>query len=174
VPEKRLKAAEKVARDSQIVAAKARSIPTSSVAQTFGVSESTVENVLREYRESQPELRTVDPIQIVEEMIFEIRGAIGELALAGSTSKQEAVRVGAVAKKLDALKQLQVLMQAVGVLPNDLGTLKIDMDVRAFGSVVLNVFEEENIPPEAVEKIMNEIRKFTGRPEALPSLPAGS
>lgn len=165
--EKRLKAAEKVARDSQIVAAKARSIPTSSVAQTFGVSVKTVETVMREYRESQPALRTVDPIQIIEEMIFEIRGAIGELALTGSTSKYDAVRVGAVGKKLDALKQLQQLMQATGVLPNDLGTLKIDMDVRAFGSVVLNVFKSENVPEETVAKVMEEIRKFTGRP-ALP------
>lgn len=159
--------AEKVERDRNIVAAKARSLSTATVAQTFDVSERTVETVMAEYRASQPSLRSVDPIEVVEQTIFELRGAIEELALISSNAKQDAVRVGAVSKRVDTIKQLTHLMQSTGVLPNDLGTLKVDMDVRAFASVVLNVFKEEGIPEEAVARVMDEIRKFTGQ-RALP------
>lgn len=159
-------AAEKVERDKQIVAAKARSLSTPTVAKTFNVSEATVEKVMAEYRKSQPSLRSIDPIQVVEETIFELRGAIEELALLSSSSKQDAVRVGAVAKRVDTIDKLTKLMQTTGVLPNDLGTLKVDMDVRAFASVVLRVFKEAEIPAETVGQVMDEIRKFTGR--ALP------
>lgn len=145
------------------MAAKARSISDAAVAQTYGVSETTVKKVMRAWRAEQPSLRTVDPIEVVEQMIFEIRGSIEELALISSTSKQDAVRVGAVGKKLDAMKQMTSLMQATGVLPNDLGTLKVDMDVRAFAAVVLEVFETQNIPEEAVAAVMEKVGQFTGR-----------
>lgn len=162
-------AAEKVQRDRQIVAAKARALSDATVAETFGVSERHVQNVMAEYRESQPSLRTIDPIETVEQVLFELRGTIEELALISSSTKQDAVRVGAISKKLDATKQMTALMQATGVLPNDLGTLKVDMDVRAFAATVLRVFTEEGVPQETVAKVMDEIASFTGR-----QLPSGN
>lgn len=155
-------AEEKVARDRQIVAAKARSLSDATVADTFGVDASTVREVMAQWRETQPSLRSVDPIDVVEEMLFELRGSIEELALVSSTTTNDNVRVGAIGKRLDALKQMAHLMQATGVLPNDLGTLKVDMDVRAFAATVLRVFADEDVPDKTVGKVMDAISQFSG------------
>lgn len=155
-------AAEKVARDRQIVAAKARSLSDATVAETFEIDESTVREVMAAWRETQPSLRSVDPIDVVEQVLFELRGSIEELALISSTTKNDNVRVGAIAKKLQATQQMTALMQATGVLPNDLGTLKVDMDVRVFAATVLRVFTEEGIPDETVAKVMAEVEQFSG------------
>ena len=155
-------AREKVERDRQIVAAKARSLSDATVADTFNVDESTVREVMAQWRETQPSLRSVDPIDVVEQVLFELRGSIEELAVISSTTKNDNVRVGAIDKKLKAMQQMTALMQATGVLPNDLGTLKVDMDVRAFAATVLRVFADEGIPPEVVAKIMGEIEQFSG------------
>jgi capsule polysaccharide export protein KpsE/RkpR len=155
-------AAEKVERDRQIVAAKARSLSDATVADTFNVDESTVREVMAQWRESQPNLKTIDPIEVVEQVLFELRGSIEELALVSSTTKNDNVRVGAIKARIDALDKMTSLMQATGVLPNDLGTLKVDMDVRAFAATVLRVFTEEQVPEETVEKVMTAISQFAG------------
>jgi hypothetical protein len=156
-------AAEKVARDRQIVAAKARSLSDATVAETFGINEKTVREIMAEWREGQPSLKTVDPIEVVEQVLFELRGSIEELAMVSSTTTNDNVRVGAIKARIDALDKMTGLMQATGVLPNDLGTLKVDMDIRAFAATVLRVFNDEDVPPETVEKVMDAISQFSGR-----------
>lgn len=156
-------AAEKVARDRQIVAAKARSLSDATVADTFGVNEKTVREIMAEWRKEQPSLKTVDPIEVVEQVLFELRGSIEELAMVSSTTTNDNVRVGAIKARIDALDKMTALMQATGVLPNDLGTLKVDMDIRAFAATVLRVFNEEDVPADTVEKVMAAIQQFTGQ-----------
>lgn len=148
-------AAEKVERDRQIVAAKARSLSDATVADTFKVSERTVRDVMTAFRKGQPTLKSVDPIEVVEQVLFELRGSIEELAMVAATTKNDNVRVGAIKARIEALNQTTALMQATGVLPHDLGTLKVDMDVRAFAATVLKVFADEGIPDEVVDKVID-------------------
>lgn len=150
-------------RNDKIIAAKSRSLSDQQVADSLGISTSTVQAVMADFRKKGPQLREVDPVEIIEQSIFELRGNIEELAYIAAMDKQNSVRVGAIRTQLLARQHMHALMQATGVLPHDLSSLKVDLDVRAFSATVLRVFESNGVDPDVVNKVMGEIAKAAGR-----------
>lgn len=156
--------AERESRDLKIVTAKSRSISDADVATSLDVSIATVQSVMKKWRDSEPDLETIDPIRMIEAMLFELRGSIEEYALVAATTKQDSVRVGAINKRVETILQTAALMQTTGVLPHDLGTLKIDLEVRAFASIVLEGFREFGVADEIVDKVVKRVEEAAGRP----------
>jgi hypothetical protein len=159
-------AEDRARRNRQVVAARARGLSWDSVASTYGLSVRRCEEIWSEYRRGQPKLKEIDPVDVIEEMLLQYDGAAEELALVAATADQGATRVGAIRTRLQVLLQKTELMQATGVLPNDLGRLRVDIDLRVMAQRILAVFDANDVPDEVQEAVMAAI---TGQDPALPA-----
>jgi hypothetical protein len=166
---------EKLAqRNNEIVAAKLRGLSWPVVADTFGISVRQGQQIMRQYRESNPSLREHDPVEIVDNILDGYQGTIEELALISANSRNDSVRVGAINAKMAAMTKTVELLQAVGVLPHDLGELRVVMDGKMVAESlveVLNDFRNRRaIPGEAIDELeVAIIEALEGRQRALPA-----
>lgn len=163
-PKKRLSVAEQFERNQQIVSQKVRGIPWSQIAREHGISIQRCQQIFAEWRESNPTLRTHDPVEIVDELLYGYQATVEDLAvLAAKPTINDAVRVGAHNSKMKAYREMAELLQAIGALPNDLGTLRLLVDGQITAERVVTVLERFDLPEEAWDELL----------EALGGAPAG-
>lgn len=141
-------------RNLDIIAAKHRGMSYRVCANTFQISEGHVKRLVRQWRAFQPTLRTRGATEILDEILEAHQAAIEELALLGTTAKQEAVRVGAIKAKLEALRTVTEILQATGNLPHDLGQLRLQLDVQAVTARFLAVFDEFKVSDEVADALL--------------------
>lgn len=157
-------------RNLDIVAAKTRGMSYRMVASSFQISEGHVKRLVRQWRKFQPTLRTMGSTEILDEILEAHQAAIEELALLGTTAKQESVRVGAIKAKLDALKTVVEILQATGNLPHDLGQLRLSIDVQAVTARFLAVFDQHDVSDEVADALLAALQ---GNDEDEPALAIG-
>lgn len=152
-------AADVARRNQEILAASARGIGPAAIARTYQLDEDHVAKIIREHKDSRPPLDfDTDPAEIVRGELDALDAAIEELALAAVNADNSNAKVGAIGKRLDALRQKRDLLQSVGLLPLDLGTLHVSVDLQAMAiRVVDEVFEKHNLPPEVQADIIDAI-----------------
>lgn len=152
---------ERADRHKDIVAAWLRGLGPTQIADTFNLSERHVYRIIEEFRESQPAVNDQDPVEILQEKLMRLEAAAQEYALIAQTTSNEQIRVGAIAKRLDAYQQATELMQKTGVLPNNLGTLAITMDVKKLAKRVVDAVEQMDLSDDQAQKLLEAI---TGEP----------
>jgi len=135
-----------IPRNAEIVQARIRRLSWTTIANTYGVSERQCQQIVHDYRATQPTLRDHDPLEIVDDILEGLEGAIEELAVVSHTTASDQVRVSAINAKLAAQKQIVAILQTVGVLPNDLGSLRMEVDARMTADRVLSVIERFDLP----------------------------
>jgi len=143
-----------MARNTEIVQARIRGLPWTTIANTYGVSARQCQQILRDYRGTNPTLRTHDPLEIVDDILEGLGGAIEELAIISHTTASDQIRVSAINAKLAAQKQIVAILQTVGVLPNDLGSLRMEVDARMTADRVMTVIEQFNLPHEVTDAMI--------------------
>ena len=72
-------------------------------------------------------------------------------ALAAEQSPHTAVKVGALKGQMSALREKVALMQAVRLLPRDLGVLRDAEDVREIGRIATAVFDEHDVGEDVTD-----------------------
>lgn len=149
-----MNAREKTARDNQIVAARMRGLSWATIAANYELSERQCQTILADYRASHPRLRERNPIEIVDDMLDIYQGAQEELAEISATTTHAATRVGAIRTRLDAQAAQINLLMLVGVLPRDLGQLRLDLDVHELARKTLAVFDAFDVPVEAKRELL--------------------
>jgi acetolactate synthase small subunit len=155
--ERSLTAAERVQRHAEIAEAVLRGLAVKQVARTYNVSERHVYRVMADYRSSQPKLRDINPVQVVEDRLMMLQAAAEEYALIAQTTTNETLRVNAITKRLDAYQQATELMQAAGVMPNNLGTINVAIDVKRVAQRIVNAVEEFGLGEEQTNKLLEVI-----------------
>jgi hypothetical protein len=110
--------------------------------------------ILREWRSINPSIRNRDPSDILDEVLERHEAAIEELALVSATTNNDAVKVGAIKARMEAIKSIVEILQATGNLPADLGTLRVQLDQRVVAARFLAVFDELGLPDHVVTKLM--------------------
>lgn len=145
---------ERQARDDEIVSLKARGLTYKQIAAALDIDRTTAIEAVKRFRESNPTLRQHDPIKIVDEMVEGYQADLNELAMISNATANEAVRVGAVNARMAARDRIVGLLQAVGVLPHDLGRLRLEVDVRYIAERVVTVLEKYNLPESAHDELL--------------------
>jgi hypothetical protein len=154
----RLPAAEKAARDEDIVRGRASGYTVGTLATRYGLDERHVRRILREHRERQPPLTArFDHIEVAMDSLDQLDYVIEELAELADAANQEAVRLGAIRSKLTAMRDRWSLLQAVGLLPNDLGSLADEIDVRMMVEIVSQFLVEQEVPRDAVRQLVDRL-----------------
>ena len=149
-------------RDAEIVAAKMRGLSWSQISATYDVSVTRCKEIHRAYRESNKTLRHHDPLDIVDEVLEGYQGAVEELALISATTNSDTARVGAINSKMTAYQRIVELLQGIGVLPHDLGQLKVEVDARFAAEAVVAVLHQYNVSQEIQDAL---IEALEGRHE---------
>jgi hypothetical protein len=148
-------ALEQAQRDNEIFRAWLRGASAVTLAATFDLSVEAIANVLKATKADTLAMsRGRAPIEIVEDWLLRMEAAVDELAQV-SARESGSVRVAAIGKRLEAMSKLIEVMQSTGILPHDLGTLRIDLDARKVSAQLLAIFNRyPEIPVEAKRDVV--------------------
>lgn len=125
-----------------------------------GRSERTLRGVVEDYLENVQEGDAVhpldrDPVELVESMLSELALMRDTLAEISRTNENDAVVVAAVREWRHLARDVRDLLQAVGVLPRELGTMRFTLEVRAMAELLdglLDGLEDGTVNPAHVRE----------------------
>ena len=89
--------------------------------------------------------------------------AFAELEAISQTSTNESACVGAVKARVEIVKSECDLLQAVGVLPRNLGAVRADRDMRLIVSEILKLFDKYDVPVEAQKELLESAGQWRPR-----------
>jgi hypothetical protein len=167
---KLLTAEQQVERNRMFVEMRLRGVSIDRTAQTFGLHRDTVLRAMREFRKSNPTLRTQDPIDIVDEMLLGYQADLEELATISATAKSDNARIGAVNSRMVARDRIIALLQSTGVLPHDLGNLKIEIDVRYIAQTLVAVLNKHHVDEGIQRELLEALRGGSTQGELPPGI----
>lgn len=138
-----------------------------ALAERYGITDRQVRNVMKEWRETEkPTMAGRHPIEIVWESVDRYQAWIGQLAeIAADPKVQDSVRVGSINAQVSTQDKLIDLLQKSGILPRDLGELRIQADVMFLSKRLVEVFERHNVSHSVTEDVLKVLGAAQGRPQ---------
>lgn len=131
------------------------------IAAEAGVKVPAAKTAVEKKKKELPNLLDKDPAEIIEDFVIELQVSIADFEKIASAAMEGAnlpVAIGAKARADNARQQLQELLQSVGHLPHDLGTLTWMIDIRAI-AVEINGAVEEFVAAVKGLELPDEARK---------------
>lgn len=144
-------------RNAEIFAARARGIGWARIAAEYGISERQAQRIYTEQRENRATLASIDPVEVVEELLVAYDAAVEDLAVLAQETGHDGTRLGAIRARIDATRAKHELLAAVGVLPHDLGRLSLEIDGRVLGDTLVRVLERHDLPQELWDDLEREL-----------------
>ena len=134
---------ERAARDAVIVAAADRGIRFGTLARQYGLSKRRVIEIVSQQRQQHHVelVSTADPMTFIQETLGQFEAGIEELAMLAANATQPSVKVAAIKTRMEAVRGRLELLQAVGVVPQNLGTIRVETDAREIARLIVNVLE---------------------------------
>ena len=132
-------------RDAQIAADRAAGRSWPSIAADHDISERQARRAARSHWEGASGLTEHDPVEAVLEALAQVDAIAERFARLAAEATHDAVVVGALKGQLGAIRERLALMQAVGLLPLDLGLLRRDIHAREFAEETMRVLREHNV-----------------------------
>lgn len=163
----RLRAAAKAMRDQLIVQRVAEHWSWAMIADEAGISARQCQRVAEDYR-GMPSPLDIDATALIEELARGYRQSVGTFSALAATADNTAAAVGAVKGANDAREKLISLLQAIGHVPHDLGTLRVQRDVQQLALRMLDgveAFERGEIGAGELAAVFYEM---AGIPRELP------
>lgn len=150
----RATAAEQIRRNQRIVTDRARGYTWAAVAKRNGVTARRAQQVVREHRESLDLRPTEEDERVVEAIEFTVQ-AIEDLAMLAETTRNDAIRLGAINSRLKALERLVALLQATEILPTRLHLTEAHMALERNYEAMSDAFARfgEQVPPDVFAPI---------------------
>jgi len=153
----------RVERNAEVVRDRARGFGWTRVAERHDLSERQCRRICEEWREARPREHDQDPLELFEELLESYNSGIEDLALVLEEASQDAVKVGAIKARVALIEDKAKLLQAVGLLPWNLGRLKEERDLRVLADTVWDVMDRHGVSEEARKDLAATIR---GNPPA--------
>jgi hypothetical protein len=162
----RLLAREKVSRDAEIVSARASGLPWSEIAAEHGISCRQCRTIVSEFGKAGITPRLRDPVEVVDQMLERYEAFQERLIDIADTATNDSARVGAIKAAMDAMKAQAELMQAIGVLPRDLGRMAVEIDVVQTAMAAIEVLARNGVPVEVQRELVEAVSgdREPGRP----------
>lgn len=157
---------ERERRNTEIVKKKWRGATDAELAAEYDISPRGIRKIIAMWRRDHPGLRlraAENASLVVDELIESYEGTAGWFAeIAVAAGDNTAAAVGALRGRMDALEKIATLLQASGALPHDLGKLRLEIDVKYVAEVLVQVFEEYDVPEKAQVAVLNTLSDSTG------------
>lgn len=147
---------DRTERDSLIFRAWLSGITTQTLAHTYDLDPSAISRIVAKARDEGSRAMNLKPMVAIEEHLLKIDWAIGELAQIGGSSKNNAgVRVSAISRKITAYKERLEMLQTVGLLPHDLGTMSVHINGLRAAEQIIEILERHDVGEDALLEIEN-------------------
>ncbi len=155
----------------------AERLPWSEIVARDGRAERTLRGVVNDYLKHVEEgdfMRTLDrdPVELVESMLSELTVMRDTMVGLVQSSDNEAVVVAAGREWRRLVKEVRELLQAVGKLPRELGTMRHLVEIRELADVLgrlLDGLEEGTVTPQEVRM---QVAEWAGVEVPRPQLPS--
>lgn len=143
-----------------------------SIAAEFGVNERTARRAVRRWLDEQRQtLEGIDGSDVLAEMLVMYEGILEsfiEIRDKASAEGKLGVMVSANNGIARTVERKAELMQAVGLLPFDLGAIQDEFDARWLFSVLWSVLIKHKVPKVVRDEIQQAIGDRLSRQRALP------
>jgi hypothetical protein len=151
--------AEREERDAELVRDRLRGQSWPYLADKYGLTQEWCKRIYNAWREhNQSTYQGRDPIHIVHGMLDRLDSWTEQLAEVADESSTDTVKIAAINAQLNALTRTAELMQATGILPHDLGTLRLELDVQTLAVRLVTVLTEQGATPEMKRAILDALK----------------
>jgi hypothetical protein len=152
---KRLPVAGQVKRNRQIVLDRTvEGLTWMAVAQKHGIDEKTARTAYREHVKGvAPLIENDEPDEVALEAILKLQGAQERFLQFVSEGINESVKMGALREYVKALMQEMTLRQEVGLLPRDLGQIRLLVDQDTAADKLITLLKAHGMPPEVYDEV---------------------
>jgi hypothetical protein len=161
---------ERLERNAELVRDRARGQSWVYLSEKYNLSSGQCHDIYAAWRkQNQSTYVGRDPIQIVHSMLDRLESWVEQLAEVADSSETDTIKIAAVNAQLNALTRTAELMQATGILPHDLGTLRLELDVQTLAVKLVSVLGEQGASPEMKRAILDALR-----PDGAPAAQLGA
>jgi hypothetical protein len=137
-------AMELMTRNSEIFRGYLRGLSPETLAETYSLTPRSIKEIVAEYKKVGIRVTDLDAMEIIEDHILRVDAMIDELA-AHSAREKGTGRTAAIRARLEAMRERIDVLQSVGVLPQDLGTIGVQLDLRVVGQLFVRALERRNL-----------------------------
>jgi hypothetical protein len=156
----RLTVKEQAERDGQIVLARLKGETNADIAERFGLSVRTVRMIFQTHREAyKVEIGNIESLSEVADMLIKYEHLEGKALAMVDKAKNDATTIGAIRTVIDIMRERLHVLQAIGAMPNDLGTLRVEMDYRRTSVLLVEVLRRHKLPPAVLTEIQEVLRQ---------------
>lgn len=140
-------------RNGQIFRSWLRGLQPPTLAETYGLKPRAIERILAEWKKHGGSVIGQDPMEIIEDHVLRIDSIVDELAAVAAKEKGSG-RVSAIRARLEAMTKKIEFLQQVKILPQDLGTIGVQIDLRAVGLLLYEALEKRNLAePDLLDEL---------------------
>jgi hypothetical protein len=151
--------AEREERNAEMIRDRLRGQTWEHLAEKYGIRARECQRIYNAWREgAQATYQGRDPIQIVHGMLDRLEAWIGQLADVADDATVDSTKVAAINAQLAMLTRTAELLQATNLLPHDLGTLRLELDIQTLAVRLVTVLTEHGAPPEMKRAILETLR----------------
>lgn len=162
--------ADREDRNAELVRDRMRGQSWPYLADKYDLTTDACKRIYGKWREQNaPTYADRDPIAIVHGMLDRLESWVEQLAEVADEAGTESVKIAAINAQLNALTRTAELMQATGILPHDLGTLRIELDIQSLAVRLVTVLTEQGATPEMKKAILEALKTDAMRQPALSS-----
>lgn len=150
---------EREARNNELIRDKLRGQGWAYLSAKYDLTQRQCKEIYGQWRDAnQATYQGRDPIAIVHSMLDRLESWTEQLAEVADATSTEATEIAAINAQMNALTRTAELMQATGILPHDLGTLRLELDVQSLAVRLVTVLTEQGATPEMKRAILDTLR----------------
>jgi hypothetical protein len=154
----RLPAAEKVRRDTLIVADRAGGLRWSTIAQKHNLSEQHARQIWKERLAAEP-LEPLDGRDTITEALLQTEARIEELALLAESTNNDAIKLGAIRARGEAMSDRHDLLRLAGYMPISWVAAHTEADIHRMGENIIAVLEKHGVFSDVVDDLLAALRR---------------
>lgn len=164
---------ERLERNAELVRDRLRGQSWAYLAEKYNIQILQCRRIYNEWRqENAATYEGRDPIKIVHSMLDRLESWVEQLAEVADSSGTDTTRIAAINAQLNALTRTAELMQATGILPHDLGTLRLELDVQTLAVKLVTVLTEQGATAEMKRAILAALKSNEVPQSELPVGPS--
>lgn len=151
--------AEIAKRNDEIVVDRARGMSWGAIERKHGITTRQCQNVWTKFAdERKPALEGQDPLDVIVELIEGYRAQEEHLAELSDETDVVNEKIAAIREQRAHKEARTELLQAIGYLPKNLGTLAIEVDVRFLAQTVVEILDRHDVPVDARKELVEALR----------------
>jgi len=158
---------EREARNMELIRDRLRGQSWPYIAEKHGLQPITCQRVFEQWREeNKSTYQGRDPLAIVHSMLDRLESWVEQLAEVADSSVVDATKIAAINAQVGTLTRTAELLQACGILPHDLGVLRVQLDVQSLAVKLVTTLNEQGASVELKQAILEALKTEAA---ALPS-----